>query len=125
LDACATTGTVLSSTPSWEEAMSFAITTQPAARSTTVRIAGELDLECAHELRAVLHGLEGDAALDCLELSFMDSTGMSVLLGAHRRLEAEGHHLRLVSVSRAVQRALHMGGLDGVLTVEAAERTEP
>ena len=104
--------------------MSFTMTTQPTVDSTTIRIAGEVDLECAHKLRSLLRDLEGDATLDCLELSFMDSTGMSVLLGAHRRFEAEGHHLRLVGLSRAVQRALRIGGLDHVLIIEPAERTE-
>src|SRR5258706_10631574 len=104
--------------------MSFTVTTQPAAHLTTIRLAGELDLACAHELREALRGLEGDAVLDCSELSFVDSTGLSVLLGAHRRFEAEGDRLRLVGVSQRVRRTLHVAGLDHVLIVEAAESTE-
>jgi anti-anti-sigma factor len=103
--------------------MSFTITTQPTVHSTTVRVAGEVDLACAHRLRAALRGLTGDAVLDCSELSFIDSTGLSVLLGAHRRFEAEGRRLRLVGVSPAVHRTLHVAGLDRVLLVEVAEQT--
>jgi anti-sigma B factor antagonist len=114
----ASTRTGVHDAPVSEEAMSFTITTRRTVQSTSIRIAGEVDLECAHQLRAVLQGLEGDASLDCSELSFMDSTGMSVLLGAHRRFEAEGHHLRLVGVSHTVQRTLRIGGLDRVLIVE-------
>src|SRR4051812_35795904 len=98
--------------PIRENAMSFTVTTRRTVDSTTIRITGEVDLECAHELRAVLHGVEGDAELDREELSFLDSTGMSVLLAAHRRFEAERRRLRLVGVSEAVQRALRIGGLD-------------
>ena len=104
--------------------MSFTITTHPTADSTTVRITGEVDLECAHELRAVLRSLEGDVVLDCSELSFIDTTGFSVLLGAHRRFEAEGDRLALVGVSQAVFRTMQVTGLDGVLIVEAPEGTE-
>ena len=95
--------------------MSLTITTRPTVHSTTIRIAGEVDLACAHKLRSVLRGLNGDAVLDCSELSFIDSTGLSVLLGAHRRFEAEGHRLRLVGVTQAVHRTLHVAGLDHVL----------
>jgi anti-sigma B factor antagonist len=94
------------------------------SRMTTIRIAGEVDLACAHQLRAALRGLTGDAVLDCSELSFIDSTRLSVVLGAHRRFEAEGHCLQLVDVSQAVHRTLRVAGLDRVLLVEAAEQTE-
>ena len=104
--------------------MSLTITTRPTVHSTTIRIAGEVDLACAHKLRSVLRGLTGDAVLDCSELSFIDSTGLSVLLGAHRRFEAEGHRLRLIGVTQAAHRTLRVAGLDRVLLVEAAERTE-
>ena len=104
--------------------MSFTITTQPTVPSTTIRIVGEVDLACAHQLRAAVRGLKGDAVLDCSELSFIDSTGLSVLLGAHRRFEAEGHRLQLIGVSPAVHRTLHVAGLDRVLIVEAPEKTE-
>ena len=104
--------------------MSFTVTTQPAAHLTTIRLAGELDLACAHELREALRGIDGDAVLDCSELSFIDSTGLSVLLGGHRRFEAEGNRLQLVGVTQAVHRTLQVAGIDQVLILEAAERTE-
>jgi anti-sigma B factor antagonist len=107
-----------------EESMTFTLTAQPTVHSATIRIAGEVDLACAHQLRAALRSLNGDAVLDCSELSFIDSTGMSVLLGAHRRFEAEGHRLRLVGVSQAVHRTLRVAGLDRVFIIEAAETTE-
>ena len=80
-----------------------------------------MDLECAHELRALLRSLTGDVVLDCSELSFIDTTGFSVLLGAHRRFEAEGDRLQLVGVSQAVRRTMQVTGLDGVLNVETPE----
>src|SRR5258708_21536025 len=117
----ASTRTVFWNTVRFErEAMSFTITMHPTVDSTTIRIAGELDLACAQELREALRGLKGDAVLDCSELSFVDSTGLIVLCGAHRRFEAEGDRLRLVGVSQRVRRTLHVAGLDHVLILEAA-----
>jgi len=84
----------------------------------TTRLDGELDLASAHELRAVLRDVGGDTTIDCSGLTFIDSSGISVLLGAHRRLEAEGHTLRLVGMLRTVRRSFELAGLDQVLVLD-------
>jgi anti-anti-sigma factor len=97
----------------------FTITIEDGAEPT-IRLAGELDLASAYRLRGVLRDVGGDMTLDLSELTFLDSSGMSVLLGAHRRFEAEGHTLRLVGMSSSVRRAVHLAGLDEVLVLEDA-----
>ena len=84
----------------------------------TIRLEGDLDLASAHELRAVLRDVGGDTTVDCSCLTFIDSSGISVLLGAHRRLEAEGHTLRLVGMSPTVRRPVELAGLDKVLVLD-------
>ena len=97
----------------------FTITVEDGA-ATTIRLAGELELASAHQLRGVLRDVAGDATLDLSDLTFLDSSGMSVLLGAHRRFEAEGRTLRLVGMSSSVRRAVHLAGLEDVLVLEDA-----
>jgi|SRR5438270_4304991 len=87
---------------------------------TTIRLDGELELASAHELRAVLRDVASDTTVDCSGLTFIDSSGISVLLGAHRRLEAEGHTLRLVGMSPTVRRAVELAGLDKVFVLDHA-----
>jgi anti-sigma B factor antagonist len=84
----------------------------------TIKLVGELEIASAHELRAVLRDVVGDVTLDLAELTFLDSSGMSVLLGAHRRFEAEARTLRLVGMSPPVRRAVELAGLDNVLVVD-------
>ena len=55
---------------------------------------GELDLGTAERLERALAGADGDVLLDLCELTFMDSTGVRLLLEAAERF---GPRLRIVA----------------------------
>jgi anti-sigma B factor antagonist len=84
--------------------------------AAAIAVAGECDLYEAHLLEAALE--EAGAApgacvyLDLSELSFIDSTGLHVLVKAQRSLEAAGSELVLVAPTEHVRRTLAMSGLD-------------
>ena len=63
---------------------------------------GEVDLDSASQLRAELkRGLDKEGAsllVDCSRLTFIDSTGVAVLLEANAKLEADGRHMLLLNV---------------------------
>jgi anti-sigma B factor antagonist len=86
----------------------------------TLVVAGELDAHTAPELADALAELPADVdvMLDLGELSFMDSSGLRVLIASHRTLSETGQSLTLRHPSRSVQRLLSVSGLDGHLTVE-------
>ena len=58
--------------------------------ATLIRVIGELDLSTAPRLREMLVELAGngtvDVTLDLAEMSFIDSTGVSVLVSGFKRL---------------------------------------
>jgi anti-sigma B factor antagonist len=87
----------------------------------TIAVAGECDLYEAHLLEAALE--EAGAApgacvyLDLSELSFLDSTGLHVLVKAQRSLEAAGSALVLVAPAEQVRRTLAVSGLEGQFAV--------
>ena len=58
----------------------------------TVTVSGEIDLETSADLGAVLAGLDGDGdvRLDLGEVSYIDSTGLRVLLTARDAAAAGG-----------------------------------
>jgi anti-anti-sigma factor len=64
--------------------------------STVVEVAGEIDVASAPELRHCLYQrIDGGArrlVVDLRQVDFIDSMGLGVLMGAKRRLLAEGHH---------------------------------
>ena len=80
---------------------------------TRVTLGGELDLATAPELaQALTEAPDGTAVviLDLSELTFMDSTGLHVILSARARLAAAGCRLVLVPGSRHVQRIFEITG---------------
>ena len=78
----------------------------------------ELDIAAAGQARADLRAAiarGGDLLVDCSELSFIDSSGVAVLLEANQHLEAEGCHLALVNVRDQPRQTLEWLGLTDLL----------
>jgi anti-anti-sigma factor len=100
------------------EPFSVAVEETDARRIISAR--GELDLATAPQLEAVLmpplrEG--GTVVLDLRGLSFMDSTGVRVIVAAHLASEEHGGHLALVRCAPdgPVGRVLEISGLDAML----------
>lgn len=88
-----------------------------------VEIAGELDLTCADEFRRVLDSLidshPGVArVILCMDrVAFIDSSGIGVLFGRHRRMALRGGTLAIASPSPQAMRALDLLGVPSVIHV--------
>jgi anti-sigma B factor antagonist len=83
----------------------------------TLALAGELDLANARTLTKALEQAEagtGPVRIDLTELEFLDSTGISLLVAAHRKLGDDRLSL-LPSEANAVRRVLALTGLDAEL----------
>ena len=87
-----------------------------------VALSGELDVFATPRLRAELREVqEVDfelIVLDLRGLSFMDSTGLAVILGAHERAQSQRWRLKLlIRGSYAVESLFEMIGAEGLLDV--------
>jgi anti-sigma B factor antagonist len=85
-------------------------------------LGGEIDLYTAPrlhgELVAVLSGDEPvQVVVDMSGIEFCDSTGMNVLLAAHRRAREQGGDLELAAPRPAIRKVLQVTGLESVFTV--------
>jgi stage II sporulation protein AA (anti-sigma F factor antagonist) len=73
----------------------------------------------AGSVQAELEGVESSDAtsivIDLSELTFMDSTGVRLLVTAHARSRADSDRLTLVRGRAAVQRVLELTGVDALL----------
>lgn len=86
-----------------------------------LRLHGELDAATAPLLEAGI----GEAAargvaeviVDCSELAFIDSSGLSVLVANHKRLEDAGCCLVVESAPPGARRLFEIAGIDRVLTI--------
>ena len=83
---------------------------------------GEADMYNAEELERALDGVVGlggtSVVLDLTEVSFVDSTLLSVLLRYRERLMELGGKLVLVTGERGIRRTLEITGLERIFTIE-------
>ncbi len=83
----------------------------------TVALSGEIDLASAPAVWDALEPALEDATrvvVDLSDVRFIDSTGLSVLVRAHRRLSHNGGTLVVRSPSEMAGRVLRVTGLDTV-----------
>ena len=96
-----------------------------SATGVLLTVAGEVDSSTAPSLRAVVDTAFADGArsltVDLDGVTFLDSAGLCVLAGAHRRAAEDGVVLRVVASTRAVIRPLQITGLYDLLAVERVE----
>ena len=99
----------------------FAVTVRQEADRTVVACSGEIDLMSTAELRTLIGEqiVEGHVHLvvDLAEVTFVDSSGLGVLVAARRKTRAFRGSLCLVVDHPAVLRVLHVTALDRVFPV--------
>jgi anti-sigma B factor antagonist len=89
-----------------------------------VNLRGEVDLSTRDDVQARLDESIGSSTrvvLDLSEVTFLDSSGLSVLVELHRRLGQNAEAFVVQSPSPPVRRVLALSGLDQLLTVRDAD----
>jgi anti-anti-sigma factor len=88
---------------------------------TRLALAGEFDLSSATQIEDVLKELEQGRpsllVLDLRELTFMDSTGLRVMVSADARARDGSRRLVIVQGPEAVHRVFRITGLDDHLDI--------
>lgn len=95
----------------------------------TVRFSGELDHFAAS---VALQSVEAageeymprQCVLDFSKLSFMDSSGIAVILRSERMLQQNGTRIRITGCNRQVRSVLELSGLAGMISEQAVAREE-
>jgi anti-anti-sigma factor len=91
-----------------------------------VRATGELDLATIPELRAVMHEVTSreprTLIFDFSGISYLDSSGLGILVSAKRRLGAYSGEVIVITDQSSVLKALALSGLDQILRVFHTER---
>lgn len=86
-----------------------------------LRVTGEVDLTSAprldDEVTALIEGAVTDLTIELTGVSFMDSTGLRVLLKASKMIDSTGGKLHLAQPSDPVKRLLEVSGLDTHFTL--------
>lgn len=99
--------------------MSLTVQSQQRDGVVVIAVAGELDMATAPQLQAHIAELLGQRharlVFDLAEVSFCDSTGLSVFVRAKNDCAEAGGEIRLAAPQRGVLRILEVSGLVEVL----------
>ena len=113
-------------------AVEFEITDRKVDDDThVITVTGEIDLFTAPEFKQRMSELidagRSRLVVDLSETTFIDSSSLGVLIGAHRRLKLRGGALLVVCDSEAIAKTFKITGLDGVFTLATSvdDRTTP
>src|SRR3954452_20891727 len=86
-----------------------------------VEVEGQVDLFSAPSLKERIWQVIDDGktqlVVDLSHVTFMDSTGLGVLIGARKRLLPEGGELALVITSNDIDHLFELTGLDGTFSI--------
>jgi anti-sigma B factor antagonist len=105
----------------WRKVIDLKIESRTAGRWTVLKLAGEVDVYTCGFLREAVTKAADEKklyiAVDVQAVEFMDSSGLGVIVGAHKRLKSEDGELVLVSPNKQMRRILALTGLDQILNV--------
>jgi anti-sigma B factor antagonist len=102
-----------------DSGLDFSLAVEQNGRGSVVRITGELDMATAPQLRQCLADLDGAAVtLDFSGVTFMDSSGISVLAWARKRARQGGAELHVRGVRSAQMQVLEITGMANDLNID-------
>ncbi len=106
-------------------AIEFRIDDEPVDDTThVIAVTGEIDLFTAPEFKArISEPIDAGRTRIVVDLSavtFIDSSSLGVLIGAHKRLKLRGGGLVIVCDDRAIVNTFKITGLDGVFEIVAS-----
>jgi anti-anti-sigma factor len=87
----------------------------------TLAVGGEIDLANVSMLNDALDAADGTVVIDLGAVTFMDSSGVRILVLQHRRRDATGDRLVLANLSRSVRRVLEVAGVLEYLDVPVTD----
>lgn len=91
-----------------------------------VRVEGELDMHVADEFRKLVddaidaYGVK-NVILNLQEVSFIDSSGLGVILGRYKRITTGGGKLAAVHVQPQVAKIFELSGLPAIIKLCESE----
>lgn len=104
-----------------EALMELSLATRSVSNHAVLEIGGEIDVYTAPRLRERLIEMVGAGekrvVVDLRRVEFLDSTGLGVLVGAHRRLRASNGSLSLVCPDERLLKIFRITGLDSVFDI--------
>ncbi|WP_375000970.1 anti-sigma factor antagonist [Aeromicrobium sp. CTD01-1L150] len=98
--------------------MDLALSSRTEEPFEIIEVGGEIDVMTAHRLREAVVEAVGRGRMrliiDVEKVDFLDSTGLGVLVGALKRVRADGGSLDIVCTHERILKIFEITGLDKV-----------
>jgi stage II sporulation protein AA (anti-sigma F factor antagonist) len=106
--------------------MSLKMQTNVQSQTLIVRLHGELDHHTAEQVRVELEesiatGTFKHMIVNLSEMTFMDSSGIGVIIGRYKQINQLGGQLAVSNVHPSIYRIFEMSGLFKIIDVYATE----
>ena len=107
--------------------MSLQVDMETSRGTLIVRLKGELDHHTAEYLKArieqaIARGDTNHIVLSMKGLTFMDSSGLGVIIGRYKQVTARGGKLVVCDVHPSIYRLFEMSGLFKILSIQDSEQ---
>lgn len=90
--------------------------------SCVIGVKGEIDIYSApgfkESLSQSINDVQQDIILECSELSYIDSMGLGILVGALKRVREKGHNIIIRNPRGTVRKLFKITGLDKAFIIE-------
>ena len=100
-------------------ALSVNVNDNEAAGVWDMSVSGEIDLSNAHQfknyLETALAEKRQNINIDFEKLSYIDSTGLGVIIGVYGSIKKDGFGIKLLNPRDNVKKLLSISGLDKIL----------
>ena len=91
---------------------------------SVITIEGEIDIYSAPDFKEKLYTIIGegnrDVVLECSNLSYIDSTGLGILVGVLKRIKEQNHNIVIKNPRNTIRKLFKITGLDKVFIIEEA-----
>ncbi len=96
---------------------------EAAEDTVTACIMGEIDHHSAKEIREEIDSILESAkpatlVMDFRDVSFMDSSGIGLIMGRYKVMQSLQGRLRVVNVSSHMKKVMRLAGLDRLAVIE-------
>ena len=113
----------------FERTEAMAVTLEVTNEEITAYLSGEIDHHSAVELRrrideAVLAGTPEWLILDFSGVTFMDSSGIGLIMGRWRLMQEQGGCLTVRGVPKTLRKVMRVSGLDKLGVLEEKEEVK-
>ncbi len=104
----------------------MSIRIQSDGETVTAYLEGEIDHHAAAEMREAIDAeLNGGARLlilDFRDVTFMDSSGIGLVMGRYRQIRRNEGELQVVNTSPQIYKVMRVAGLDRLAVLEKGQR---